>query len=245
MYAKVALLLISFTLGAFGESCTCGGLKACIDQKTNRMQRSHDKCAFQCRKKLPGNNEKVQECIEDKQYALTKLNDNQIDCLLNPSMGVCVAPRARRQSDSNNFFVQLSASDFQPASNRGKWIQAGAEAQPETSINGGIDVEQLLQPYNDCMDKCIQDIRQEKGEGLASGETVQAVDPMGRHLATIQECQLTEQCTVNLAALAEAAGTTSCQSDRTDVFNFKQDIKQSLCRCVRGALQKSDSEMPC
>lgn len=244
MYAKVALLLLSFTVTVFGETCTCGRLKACIDQKKSVEQKSHDKCISQCRKKLPDRGGKIKQCMNEKQSALKRLNDNQVDCLLNPALGACVAPRARRQSDSNNYFVQLSASDFQPASNRGKWIQAEAEAQAETNIGSGIDADDLLQSYNDCVHNCLQEIGRETGEGLASGETIQAVDPMGRHLAVIQECQLTEKCNVNLNSLAKAA-INSCQSNRAEMLNFKQDIKLKFCRCVRGVLQKTNSEMPC
>jgi len=242
MYAKVAILLLGFAVAAYGETCTCSGLKACADAKKDLRQKNQAKCSSKCRNKLPGDADQVQQCINDKSDALEKLKENQLDCLLNPAEGACMAPRARRQSDPRNFFVQPGASDFQPESNRGKWIQAGA--QTETNVNANVDADDLLQPYHNCLHTCLQGIHPEKGEGLASGATQGAVDQMGRHLTAIQECQLTEKCTINISSLAKAA-QTSCQSDRADELSFKQDIKLSYCRCVRGALQKSESEMPC
>lgn len=241
MYAKVALLLLGFAVAAFGETCTCSGLKACVDAKKDLRNRTHIKCASRCVKKLPGDNNQVQQCLKDKNDAMEKLKENQMDCLLNPIGGVCTAPRARRQSDPHNFFVQPSAADFQPASNRGRWIQPGAQAS--TSANTGGDADDLLKPYHDCMHSCWQELHPEKGEGLASGATQGAVDPLGRHIAAIGECQLTAKCNVETAALAKMAQT--CQSDSEDELNYKLDVNQSFCRCMQGALQKTDAEMPC
>lgn len=242
MYAKVALLVLGFAAVALGETCTCSGLKACVDAKKDLRFKTHAKCVSRCNSKLPGDADQVQQCIKDKSDALEKLKENQMDCLLNPVEGACTAPRARRQSDPRNFFVQPSVSDFQPASNRGKWIHAGTVT--ETRVSVGNDAEDLLKPYHDCMHSCLQETRPENGEGLAPGVTQGAVDPIGRSLAEIQECQLTEKCTINLTSLAKAAHT-SCQSDRADVLSFKQDIKLSFCRCMRGVLQKTEAEMPC
>jgi len=241
MYAKVALLLLGLAVAAYGETCTCGGLKACVDGKKDLHQKNNDKCVARCHDNLPGDADQVQQCIQDKRAALEKLKEDQVDCLLNPVGGVCTAPRARRQSDPHNFFVQPSAGDFQPASNRGRWIQAGAQTQ--TSVNAAVDADDLMKPYHDCMHKCLQEIRPEKGEGLASGATQGAVDQLGRNLALIEGCQLTEKCTVDLSSLSKQVQT--CQSDRSDILSFKQDIKLSYCRCVRGVLHKSESEMPC
>lgn len=242
MYAKVALLLLGFAVVAHGETCTCSGLKACVDGKKDMRQKNQDKCVARCHNNLPGDADQVQQCIQDKSDALEQLKEDQVDCLLNPVGGVCSAPRARRQADRNNFFVQPSAGDFQPESNRGKWIQAGAQTQ--TSVQASVDADDLLKPYHDCMHKCLQEIRPEKGEGLASGATQGAVDQLGRHLALISECQVTAKCTIDLASLSKQVQTT-CQTDRPDVLSFKQDAKLSYCRCVRGALHKSESEMPC
>jgi len=242
MYAKIALLLLGFAAAVHGETCTCSGLKACVDGKKDVRQANHDKCVARCHGNLPGDADQVQLCIKDKSDALDKLKEDQVDCLLNPVGGACVAPRARRQTDPNNFFVQPSASDFQPASNRGKWIQGGVQTQP--SISAGVDADELLKPYHDCMHKCSQELHPEKGEGLASGATQGAVDQLGRNLAAIQDCQLAQKCTMNLTSLGKQADTT-CQSNRADVLSFKQDVKQSFCRCVRGVLQKSEEEMPC
>jgi hypothetical protein len=242
MYAKVALLLLGFAVAVYGESCTCSGLKACVDAKKDLRLKNQAKCISKCRNKLPGDPDQVQQCIRDKSAALEKVKEKQVDCLLNPAQGACTAPRARRQSDPRNFFVQPGASDFQPASNRGKWIQAGA--QTETSINAGVDADDLLQSYHNCMHTCLQGLHPEKGEGLASGATQGAVDPLGRHLAAIEECQSTQGCTVDASSLVKAA-QTSCQSDLADELNYKQDVKLSFCRCVRGVLQKNESEMPC
>lgn len=129
--------------------------------------------------------------MKDKSDALEKLKEGEVDCLLNPVWGACMAPRAHRQTDPNNFFVQPSADDFQPASNHGKWIQTGAKTQ--TSISVGVNADDLLKPYHDCMHKCLQELHPEKGEGLASGATQGAVDLLGRDLAAIQECQLTQK----------------------------------------------------
>jgi hypothetical protein len=245
MYAKVALLLLGLAVVAHGETCTCSGLKACVDGKKDIRQKNHDKCVAQCQNNLPGDAaDQLQQCIQDKSNALEQLKENQVDCLLNPAGGVCSAPRARRQTDRNNFFVQPSAGDFQSESNRGKWIQAGAQAQAQASVSASVDADDLLKPYHDCMHKCLQKIRPEKGEGLASGATQGAVDQLGRNLALISECQVTEKCTIDLASLSKQV-QTACQTDRSDALNFKQDVKLSYCRCVRGALHKSESEMPC
>jgi hypothetical protein len=244
MYAKVALLLLGFAVVAHGETCTCSGLKACVDGKKDMRQKSHDKCVARCQSNLPGDAGQVQQCIQDKSDALEQLKEDQIDCLLNPAGGVCSAPRARRQTQKNNFFVQPNAGDFQSESNRGKWIQAGAQAQAQASVSANVDADDLLKPYHDCMHKCLYEIRPEKGEGLASGATQGAVDQLGRHLTLISECQVSAKCTVDLASLSNQV-RTACQTDRPDILNFKQDIKQSYCRCVRGALHKDESEMPC
>jgi len=242
MYAKVVLLLLGLAVAAYGETCTCSGLKACVDGKKEVRQANHDKCAARCHDNLPGNADQVQQCMKGKSDALEKLKEDQVDCLLNPVGGACVAPRARRQADpNNNFFVQPSASDFQPISNRGKWILPAG--QTHTSTSASVDADSLLKPYHDCVHKCLQEKHPEKGEGLASGATQGAVDPLGRHLATIQECQLTQKCTIDFSSLGNQMET--CQSNSADVLSFKQDVKLSFCRCVRDALQKTEVDMPC
>lgn len=243
MYAKVTLLLLSLIVAVLGETCTCGGLKACVDAKNDLRHKSHAKCASRCRGKLPGDAGQVQQCIKYKNDAREKIKEQQIDCLLNPTAGTCVAPRARRQSDPRNFFVQPSASDFQPASNRGKWIQAGAQTSISSNVDANVDLDNLLHQYHDCMHTCLQELLPEKGEGLASGATQTAVDPIGRHLTAIQECQLSEKCTIDAISLART--TQTCQSDKGDVTSFRQDAELSFCRCLRDALQKSEAEMPC
>jgi hypothetical protein len=245
MYAKVTLLLLGFAVAAYGETCNCSRLKACIDEKKDVLQRITNKCAARCQDRLPDNADKVQKCMKEKNDALEQLKDDQMDCLLNPTGGTCVAPRARRQTNKNNFFVQPSAADFQPASNQGRWIQAGAQAQTQTQTGASVKVDgdQVLQPYYDCVHKCVKEVRPEKGEGMASGMTQGAVDQLGRHLAAIQECQTAEKCTVDVPSLVQAAQT--CQTDRADVLSSKKNISQNFCKCMRDALNKSDTEMPC
>jgi hypothetical protein len=242
MYAKVAFLLLGFAVAAFGETCTCGRLKACVEANDDLRHKSQAKCASRCRNKLPGDADQLQQCMKEKSDGLEKVKEHEIDCLLNPAEGTCTAPRARRQSDPRNFFVQPSASDFQPESNRGKWIRPGA--QTEIGIGARVDADVLLKPYYDCTHSCMQEMHPEKGEGLASGANQGAVDPIGRHLTAIQECQLKEKCTIDVASLANAV-RTSCQSDSEDALSFKQDIKLSFCRCIRDVLQKTETEMPC
>lgn len=241
MYAKIALLVLGLAVAVIGETCNCGRLKACTDAKKEQIQRTETKCATRCAKYLPGEGDQIQQCLKEKSDALDKLKDNQMNCLLNPAGGVCTAPRARRQSDPRNYFVQPGASDFQPASNRGKWIQPGA--QTESAVSAGTNIDDLLKPYHDCTHKCLQELHPEKGEGLASGATQGAVDPIGRHLTAIEQCQQTEKCIIDTASLANVAQV--CQSDKEDEQKYKLDVKLSFCRCMRGALGRSEADMPC
>jgi len=230
MHGMVAILLLSglAVVASAGSRCSCSTLQRCMIMKYKDDFEHLDTCQAQCKEKLTKNPSDVLKCMSSADDVTDHMKFDEFECLLKPAGNVCEVSRPRRQT--------VPAQDPHCTNPKDCATQA-AEVNGQTDTDVNVDITDL-KPFGDCVNSCLKEMNREDF-GPFQGSTLN----FARYVRGIEDCSTTEGCTINLQTLNQAAQT--CRSSMSDVQARRNKIKQRQCICLRDALGKTTTSMPC
>lgn len=202
--------------------CDCDQMKTCLQEKLQEHDQTRTRCDQQCVNQLP-HHDKMEQCLKAKWTKTDQMLQKMLDCTTTGDDNMC-------KSSSGT--------------------QAQAEYKPEHDSKAKNDMIEELKPYVECMKSCMNMTEEQDKVHLYDKEAKERHEPKSgwkqfthQMWGGIKKCKKTLNC--KLEHDVKKASATNCMQSTGVNKNQYSTVKQDFCKCARGALGKTEEEMPC
>jgi len=207
--------------------CDCGHLKGCLQNKLYSRQQLRTRCDQQCADKL-SHHDAMETCLQARWTTVDGMLQKMLDCVTIGSHNMCSTTKPEEEQEHENRTLEHSEQ---------MRAEYGGEGE-EKPKKGAVED---LKPYVNCMKTCMNtNANRPQNNESNSFDWKQLTRDMW---AGLRECKKSLSC--KLDHDAKTASIANCvQSTGVDSSAFCT-VKKDFCKCARGALGKTNAEMPC
>jgi len=206
--------------------CSCGPMKECLQQKLHEFDQTRNRCDNQCAAQMPHHAE-MKPCLKAKWAQKDEMLQKMLVCVTTGEHNMC-------QNVSHTVEEHKSSKSSE---------ERGEDEKPK------MELFQMLKPYGDCMKTCMnssEDQEHHKHDQAAKDrhESKHGWKHFTRQMwGGLGKCKKALSC--KLEHNAKKASVGSCMKSTGVNKDAFCTLKKDFCKCARGALGKTEEEMPC